>query len=112
MHGLLAEDENVARTFILAMLQQSGYLLVCAPEDAKSDGGALARRLFAEPVERGEARFAVTADRLRPSVRHPSAARPAHAALRHDARGPRRAGVPGSAAATSPRAASCSTGSP
>ena len=38
-----------------------------------------------QPVERGEARFAVGPDRPGATVGHPCAARPAHAALRHDA---------------------------
>ena len=39
-----------------------------------------------EPVQRGEARLAVGADRLRATVRDPGAAGPRHAALRHDPR--------------------------
>ena len=40
-----------------------------------------------EPVERGEARLAVGADRPRAAVGHPGAAGPRHPALRHDPRG-------------------------
>ena len=34
----------------LGTVNRSGYLLVCAPKDAKPDGGTLARRLFADPA--------------------------------------------------------------